>query len=525
MRIRNIMRQNRLFLACLVIVVLSVCLRYQVFAPGPHNAEWNSATVLKHLQIWNQEGGMRYVFNPVTTYPGDANKHIDNHASTEEGFLAYVGESGEYYYTSYPQFGYVAPYLFFKVLLIEPNIIGLRIFGLLVQIMTAGMLLKMLLDLTGRREVALVGFTAYMLMPITLYYHAYNYMSDMLAPFLFVSTTYLFLRITSGRPYSKRTAALFVLSTALLIYTEYLGLFVAGVMLLWGVFRRKEKYARLIVWTSVLAPSAVMLWIVTQYASVGNTSTFLSVMVERYADSYSPQTNVDAVGDIFQGYWKWYAPILCAIGGLALVRWIVSVVANQKAGKLSGDERSRITLLLGMLATPVLLHHVALLHWTAYHAKFFSTLKAAPFLAVCLSLLVWLVLFRTRTYNHRALYSAVAIFLTVILFWSLRTYAQDLPHDINPSSYCEAGKDMASYARPDQVIFVKDARKSKHDFPINPVIVYCAKRNIAIYENGQAARELVAKNGVSSGVIFTLVYFEGAGSEIINAEEINLSTR
>ncbi len=526
MRTRNTMRQNKgLVLACVAVVLLSILFRLHAFSPSIISGEWHSATVLRHLDSWNNDGPWKFAFNPVVTYSVGANKFIDNNASNQEDRLAYTDSDENYYYTSYPQFGYIAPYLFFKVLFTDPSIVGLRIFGMLVQVGTAILLFKILHHVTRQKSVGFVGFAAYMLMPITLHYHADNYMSDMLVPLFFVSSVYLFLRIVLDESRSRLIAVLFILSIALMIYTEYLGLFVAGVMLLYGLFNRKEKFARLIIWTCTLVPAATMFWIAGQYAMVGSLDSFLAVMVDRYANSYTPYTNFSAVMQIVSQYWRWYLPVIVVILSLLLVRWLISLAAKQEEPNVGGYEKRGVHLVLLVSVLPVVIHHAVLLHWTAFHAPYFATLKGAPAISILLALAVWHVLYRTKVHNYKALVFTVSAFLVLGAVWSQRIYSESLPDDIRPMSYCDAGKEMAAYARPDQVIFVQDARKDQHDFPLHPVFVYCAKRNIAIYKNKLEAEDLMSKNGVTSGVLFTLVYFGGSGSEIIDAKEITLSTR
>jgi hypothetical protein len=454
----------------------------------------------------------------VVTYTGPADRFINNNASNEENRLVYTDSEGNYYYTSYPQFGYIAPYLFFKIIFVEPNIVGLRIFSILIQICTALLISAIVYKITKQQSASAVAFSAYMLFPN----HIDNYMSDMLVLLFFVSTSYLFLKIATEDRRHKASLILFAISMFLMVYTEYLGVLVAGTVFLYTFSRRKESSMRSLMWINVLVPACAMLLVVIQYALVSDIQTFLSVMTNRYANSYVRLTNLQAIIKIVVGYWRWYGPAIVALAGMLLMLWTISFTSRQKKW-LSPQEGTAIRTAIFIFAVPVLIHHAALLQWTAYHTLYISLLKTGPLVAFCVAMLFWLLVYRsqvTKPISRNVL--AISLILVCAYLCApvyIKNYRPPLAYKL---SYCEAGELMARHAPVDSVVFVKDAVLEHHVFPLHPTIVTCAGRNIAIYKGESAAEELMRKNNVTSGMIFTLAHFEDEGVEIIRTETVNL---
>ncbi|MBL6875556.1 MAG: hypothetical protein ISR01_02090, partial [Chitinophagales bacterium] len=70
-------------LIILGIFLLSVLVRIpNINRPLSKHHEFVTAVSLRVLDIWSTEGAMKYGFNPVMNYPGEANKNINNWAST-----------------------------------------------------------------------------------------------------------------------------------------------------------------------------------------------------------------------------------------------------------------------------------------------------------------------------------------------------------------------------------------------------------------------------------------------------------
>jgi len=523
---KNTMKKNKILiaLAFTFVVIVSVTIRPFFFSPELSNDEWHMSTTLRHLEIWDSNNPWSFSFNPVVTYQGPSDKFIDNNASNEEGFPTYTDTKGNYYYTSYPQFAFIAPYLFFKILFLHPNPVGLRIFGALVQILTAFFIYKILFYITKKKMVGFIGFTSYMFLPVAMYYHT-NYMSDMLVPLFFMSTAYLFIKIVSEETYTKKTAVLFILSIFLMIYTEYLGLFVAGVILIYGLINHRKKFSRLLIWSSTLIPVFAMFLIAYQYSTTNNMGSFLYVMINRYTGSYkiAGTSFIDNVIVIIGEYWTWYSYSFIVILSFLALKYITSLAREQEIHKEKKAHVLKIKNTFYVLFLPVLIHNLVFINWTAFHARYFSTLKGAGLISITIGLTFWYLIYESSFYNKKAFITISTAMLVACIILSIRTY-ENIPYrDLFPYSYCQTGMEISKLAKDNQVIFFKDSNLIQHRFPINPVFVTCANRNIAIYKNKADSMNLIKKNHATSGIIFTITYYNKEGAAITNIETIKPS--
>ncbi len=223
----------------LVATFFPVALRYQALVANTvFDYEWHSSTVLRHLLIWDQQGLSSHHFVPGVSYEGAVNKHIDNHSSVEVGRQGYSDAKGNFFYVSYPPFAYIAPYVVFKVIGVEPNIVGLRVFNVVTQIATAGVLFLLLLRMTRKPAIAFLGYCIYLFSPIALYMHGVNYMSDMFVQLLFALAGYFFyVLITKEKDlHYWKTYLPLAITLFLTVYTEWIGIFVCAAIFTFYLF-------------------------------------------------------------------------------------------------------------------------------------------------------------------------------------------------------------------------------------------------------------------------------------------------
>src|SRR5690606_18679931 len=135
---------------------------------------------------------------------------------------------------------------------------------------------------TRNKTASFIGYAAYMLLPIGMYYYPGNYMSDMLAPLFFAATTYYFLRIIFEKKSYRIDIIGLIISLGLLTYTEYLGLAVSGTILLYGLFDRSKRYSKVMIWIGLLVPVFFVTLSILQFASVGSVHSILSVLLSKY---------------------------------------------------------------------------------------------------------------------------------------------------------------------------------------------------------------------------------------------------
>ena len=183
----------------ITVFLISVVVRLpNINRPLSKHHEFVTAISLRIINIWEINGASKYNFNPVTNYPGAANKYIDNFATTTGKM---VDANGNYYYVSHPQFAYIFPYLVFKLLHVKATVLAIEVFNLAINFITALFIYLIIGILRSRKSferidwIGICGFMVYLFSAGVLWFQCNTYMSDMLVHLFFVAGTYYLLQL------------------------------------------------------------------------------------------------------------------------------------------------------------------------------------------------------------------------------------------------------------------------------------------------------------------------------------------
>ena len=482
-----------------VIFALSVVVRLPMLnKPLCRPREWLSATVLRHLQIWHEMGITSAHFAPIVTYPGQANKHINNQGSD------LIDRGGNYYYTSYPPLAYYLPYVIFELLHVYPAVLPLQILNLSLHFMSGlfvYLALRVLLNCERQMCVpAIVGFVVYIFSPETLWVQANVYMSDMLAQVFFAAGIYLVLRLAKRRSSGIWSSVGFGGFIFCFVYTEWLGVMFAFGLSLY-VWRYRDQPGMKGLQAALVGGAAAAIGLTTwQYSWISGVKPFLLSSVGKFLirSGLGHQTGLSL------HMWNlvpwmliitWYAVAFAPDLILLLLIW---VLARKKGRALVLDPQTRAALLFGTLLPPVL-HHLVFFNLTAAHE--FAVLKAAPLIAAGAGILVWRL---WESYNDtvrpspilRALVCAVLLLFCAASVWQYRRFAGPCA-----SAHENVGEFIASHSGPDEVVFVKFQDASDEPWPQT---VFYAHRNLAVWRDESQARHLAQRNGVPGIVLFVM---------------------
>ena len=86
---------------------------------------------------------------------------------------------------------------------------------------------------------AFIGFVIYLFNPATLWFQCNTYMSDMLVQVFFITTIYFALKLILSE--NQKTKCLFFISLFLMIYTSWLGVFLALTLIFYGFKKQNKK--------------------------------------------------------------------------------------------------------------------------------------------------------------------------------------------------------------------------------------------------------------------------------------------
>jgi hypothetical protein len=499
-------------MALAFIFAVSVAVRIPLLnKPLSHSHEWLTATVLRHLQIWHQEGIATAHFAPIMTYPGQENKNINNEASE------HLDPEGNYFYTSYPPLAYYLPYFIFELLRIYPGVLPLQIFNLTLHFISGLFLylsLKLLLDEEKLFSVpAVIGFAIYIFSPGTLWFQSNVYMSDMLAQAWFTIGIYLLLRWAKYGPSGRLSYFVFGAFTFCFVYTEWLGvMFAASAVLYAWLNRNRPGMRQLQVAIAASAAVAVVLTIL-QYARIDGLKAFLIVSERKFLFR-----SVGTHAVLTRHIWDWRAwlsilvwELSAYLGPLVLLLLWFAVRGKGKVLPVSKDLEG--ALLFGAVLTPVL-HHFVFFNLTAFHD--FTVLKDAPFIAILVGLLAF------RLWNARLDTGATNVFSRILVCAStvlicavgVLQYTR-LAGPVLPG-FRQIGECIKRNSESQEIVFAD----YQHAFfePMPQTILY-AHRNVAVWQDEREARKLAHQDGISRIVLFVI---NPSRNDVIEIRRLNL---
>ncbi|MEZ4699558.1 MAG: hypothetical protein R2834_04445 [Rhodothermales bacterium] len=337
--------------------------------------EWLTAHVLTTLTIWSEEGISTYGYNPVYTFDTPADRHVKSLTS------GIVDEAGNYYYVSYPPLTFLLPYAAFSLLHVEPGVLAIRIWSLLLHAITAIMVYALVASIYGIRlrdglfPPALIAYAIYLFMPMALKHHLNSYFADMLVQPLWLGCIWYAFQL-----YEREKLGLtgyvwgFALLNFLAVYTEWLGVFSAFVLFVFALVRWRSdpRYLRVLIAIAVSTALALGLAVV-QYSTIAGLDGFIDASIERF----TVRSGVEGTGGVsirrplyhiilLLSYWYRFYPIL---GLLAFLLLFVALTYRWKPL----TRRRRHFFMLIALGLPVIMHHVVFFDFTYEHE--FAELK------------------------------------------------------------------------------------------------------------------------------------------------------
>jgi hypothetical protein len=476
--------------------------------PLSKHHEFVTAISLRVLDIWHQEGATKYNFNPVMNYPGKANKHINNWASTTGQM---VDELGNYYYVSHPPFAYILPHLVFKVLHIKPSVLTIQIFHLAINFISA-LFIYLIICLLGQQKPFLktywsgvVGFSIYLFSQGVLWFQMNTYMSDMLVHLFFILNVYIILKlIIRKRFFSPKYLVWHAVILFLMIYTSWLGIFFAFSVFLYSLLKlRKTKvFIPLNLITIFISIAAISLF-TYQYSLINGFDSYLDQMMNRMDERGSLVSGGGittslkgfAIGiiHVLKGYLTSYFPLF-----LLLVSFVYLTITKAKLRIVFTKNGYRF---LWLSTLPVVLLHIFLLNYSGHD---FVSLYGSLFLSVLVA-----ILYDKLKYANTLTIFKLRLGIGIVLVFSLASY-----YYVNrPGSYSLYGDYYASSmdlaaqisktSEAEEVIFVIGERS------IDPQIIYYAHRNILKVKDEEEALSFLEKHQLNSGIIY---YYAGNSS-------------
>lgn len=478
------------FFLLTVIFAISVLVRFpSINRPLSKHHEFVTAISLRVLQIWNAEGGAKYNFVPVMNYGGEANKHINNHASPTEGM---VDAEGNYYYVSHPPLAYIIPHFYFKAIHVKPTVLSLQIFHLIINFLSGICIFLIVLSLKGIRarsqidSTALIAFILYTFSSVVLWFQCNTYMSDMLVHFFFLIGILLVLKCLNY-PSSSKWKILFALAIFLMIYTSWLGVIFAFVIFIFGISIWKSKNGiNLAAFTGIASILALGL-IYFQYSSINGSEAFIEHLTQRFHVRGSGNSGseggfvalkLNEIATVLVNYVMNYLPILTMVVILLLISWKKSLLKLIELKPF---------ILISLL--PVILLHLFLLKYSGHD---FTVLYASCFLSIIAAFIIE---------EQNKVIRSFAIWLVFLASVGIYYYTN------KPGDYSYKGDRYDTSMKLGQAI-KKEAKANEVVYffgnELDPMVVVYAERNI-VFVRKRKGKTHVEINAVPSSVVFESV--------------------
>ncbi len=466
--------------------------------PLSEHHEWLTAHSLMVMQIWWEDGAWDAKFTQRMNYPRQADKYINNAAMSLYGHYLPHDANGNFYYMSHPPMAMVAPYAVFRALGVRPDVRPLQIFGLAVHLLCAlaVFVLVRTADPTGNslNGGAVLGGAWYLLLPANLWFHSNVYYTEIFAqlPFLMVAlVAILCLRRLERRADVGATWLLaLAAASAFAVFSEWLGVLAAGAVAAYALWKALSSPAYLkIVAAAALAGGFAMALFVLQYASqIGLRPFIMHLAGKFYFRAGLIEVPMELagfdLGTIAQHF-------TLGAGAIFLLLLLLLACFKTTPAQVLRGERG---LMVYLLATPPLLHHLLLLHFTTEHD--YSILKSTPFLVVTGGLL-WNELQRRGGFAGWHRRSVFALSLLALSWMSVGGY-RDYAYARFPRYYQQDGEIIARTAKDDEVVFAM-----MHGEP-RPQLLFYAGRNIRKVGSVEQAKEWLrdSESKATKGIVF-----------------------
>ncbi|MEZ4979111.1 MAG: hypothetical protein R2772_07420 [Chitinophagales bacterium] len=500
------------------IFLVSVLIRIpNLNRPLSKHHEFVSAVSLRVMSIWEKDGAWKYRFNPVMSYPNEADKYINNWASTTGEML---DKEGNYYYVSHPPFAYILPYAFFQLLHLKVNVLNLQIFHLLVNFICA-LFIYLIVCLLGEQKPfariywsGIVGYLVYLFSAGVLWFQSNTYMSDMLVHLFFVLSVYTMLKLLMRKKFfSPKYLVLYAIFLFLMIYTSWLGLFFAFSVFLYSFIKlRKEKVFIPLNLITLLVSVAALALFIYQYSLIAGFDVLKNQLLNRLGERGSLSENTSLLQQLkhlayliylmLKGYITSYFPLF-----LLLVGFVYLTITRAKLRIVFTKNGYRF---LWLSTLPVILLHFFLLNYSGHD---FVSLYGSLFLSVLIAIL-YDKLKKAQTLSNYQLNGGItALVLLSILsyFYINKPGAYSFKNDYYAQSM-DLGEQVKTEAKKDQVVFILGK------LSVDPQLIYYAERNIVKITSKEEAFAFLKQRKLVNGIVFH--YDQASANSFTNIENI-----
>lgn len=502
------------------VFLISVAIRIDnLKAPAGRHHEWLTGHVLTTLSIFEKNGISYYNFNPVFTFDAKAERDLlKNQVFRDKNLYAY--------YTSYPPFCFIFPYLAFKLFNLKVSLLGIRIIGLFIHFYCA-LLIFLIINQFFKKQYnsllfipSLIGYTMYLFASGNLWFHANIYFADMLVHVFILSALLVFIKVVDEPQNTNKwhlTGLAFF--TFFGVYTEWIAVFFAffmGAFLFLKAFKNKILF-KYVIAIFIAASSSISLSI-WQYTTIAGFQPLKEKTIQKYTQrSGHDKSNAEAgyafgtassKNRFFTNYETNYSSLLDYTW---LIFYVIVLLLFLNYLRRKNTIKQSHFLGFGVVFLSIVTHHLAFFNFTVVHD--FSTLKSS----ILFTLFIGYITGMLFTYYEEKGYLVNSILFGLITFWFVHCSIQNyyFVNKQDKSSYYQkiVGDVIKKYSTPDEVIFTNVYG--------TPVIWYYAQRNIIESNHIHGCVSFLKSSNSQKGFFVKLI--EQDKKFLVSANRLNIN--
>lgn len=486
-------------IAIFIVFLISLLIRLPWINRDLTEQDSLTASILRYWVIWDINGITTYKFNPVTTFPDKyltTNKNLDYSKNNS----ALKDKNNNYYYTSYPPFSYIFPYIILKFLHIPRGILSLRLFSMFFHFISSFFIFLILKLLIKQNIFSLLGAIVYLFSPITLWYQGFVYMADMMVQSFWIIEIYLVsLYFLKNKKNNFILLSCIGIMNFIALYSEWLAVFFAFVIFIYAIIKIKKDKNN-IIFASIIALSTflALVLIIFQYSQISGFHNFLSHSIQKYLiRSGSEGFGQFSPFRIIIHYGKGFLPQLILLI-ILFFKYIIKPASTKNYGKNFINMYTKQEIFVLMLAIlPALFHHIVFFQFTVVHS--FSALPGAVFIALLIGILANKTI-NVKQINNKTKFILFPIFSILFFALSYFIFIRFYVRYDTPMDYKNIGEKIHNLSKPDQIVFLID----KDSWHPEQQLSYYAKRNFVVIDNTSDAPIWLKKEEQNKGIIFLI---------------------
>ena len=253
----------------ILITVFAICIIIKIpyLTNEVHYNNHGHIITLTTLEIWDEAGITNCNFSPIQTWNNEGDKFISYYKRLED-------DSGNNYFVSYPPFAFIFPYIIMKIFYLGASQNLLIWLSILIHIFS-GFLIFICINKYLRNKIfefsipAFLELLTFMFFP-PLLFQSVNYFPELLVIPLILMLILIIISVENRKnDISLRQQFVFGLIVFLMVYTDWLGLFVAFSFVFYLIrFKSRNLIMRKFLWPTVISSSMSLLLIFAQYVEL-----------------------------------------------------------------------------------------------------------------------------------------------------------------------------------------------------------------------------------------------------------------